>query len=354
MPTRRASASLAALALLAAVVAPVDAHRERPLEGFGADTPGGTGGEIYEVTSLADSGPGTLRDALSESNRIVTFAVGGTIELASTIRITGHHITIDASAAPAPGVTITAASSAVANALLDLRGCHDIIVRHIRVRDAPDPDLGDNVRIWDGAYNIVIDHCSLRRAGDGCLDISDGAHDITVQWSIIAETVKNSLVRTGVANISFHHNLYVSGDERNPQLDDASVVDFVNNVVFDWSTNYGTRIRNGSTANLVNNCWIPSPRSDQADAVIIDADAGPVYMDGNVMPDACDVTGSTESRHPAPPVTEMPTGQALDAVLAEAGAYPRDAEDDAYVLEVSASSVDASETTWGRIKAMYR
>ena len=46
------------------------------------------------MTSLADSGPGTLREALSQSNRFVTFAVAGTIELLSSIRISGSYITV--------------------------------------------------------------------------------------------------------------------------------------------------------------------------------------------------------------------------------------------------------------------
>jgi hypothetical protein len=50
-------------------------------EGFGSHTPGGRGGSVYEVTTLADGGPGSLRDALSEAGRIVVFRVAGTIEL---------------------------------------------------------------------------------------------------------------------------------------------------------------------------------------------------------------------------------------------------------------------------------
>jgi len=329
---------------------PSGALRDRPLEGFGATTPGGSGGTVYEISSLADSGPGTLRDAVSSPNRMVTFAVGGTIDLASSLRVSTHHITIDGSTAPSPGITITASSPGVMGALLDLKACHDVIVRHLRIRDAPDVDAGDNVRIWDGAYNIVVDHCSMRRAGDGNLDISDNAHDVTVQWCLIAETVKNSLVRTGLSNLSFHHNLYASGDERNPQLDDALVVDMVNNVIFDWASNYGTRVRNGSTANIVKNYYIPSERSDESDALVIESST--VYMNGNIMPPACSAYGTIGSRLPAPAITEMSPDDALNAVLAEAGALPRDAEDTAYVAAVVASPVE--RVYWGAIKAMFR
>ena len=356
LQTFRRAAALVAFALLAVTTVSTTscaARLERPLEGFGASTPGGDGGAAYVVTSLADSGPGTLRDAVSAPNRTVSFAVGGTIRLATSLCISGHHLTIDGSSAPSPGITITAASPSVAGALLDLRGCHDVIVRHVRVCDAPDLSAGDNVRIWDGAYNVVIDHCSVRRAGDGNLDISDGAHDVTVQWCILAETVKNSLIRTGVSNVSLHHNLFVHGDERDPQLDDAAPVDMVNNVVYDWSGNYGTRIRNLASANVVANSYIPGPRSDASDALVIMEDAGPVYLEGNSLPPSCVVSGTSATRLPAPTVTEMSTGDALRAVLDECGAFPRDPDDAEYVSSVSASSVETA-FSWSGIKAMFR
>lgn len=331
------------------------AFPDRPLEGFGTETTGGEGGASYVVTSLADDGPGTLRDAVegTASNRVVTFAVGGTIKLERTLRISGHHITIDATDAPAPGITITAGNTGILGALLDIKEAHDIIIRNIRVTDAPDPSAGDNLRIWDGSYNIVIDHCSFRRGGDGNVDICVSARDVTIQWSIIAETVKNSLIRTGLTNISLHHNLFVYGNERNPQFDDARNVDMVNNVIYGWASNYGTRARNGTTGNIVKNCYIEGPGSDGSDAVVIAADSGPIYMEGNLLPPGCPTTGTAGMRFPAPPVTEMDPEDARDAVLNEAGAHPRDAEDEDYILDISQTAVDNTITTWGGLKALY-
>ena len=157
-------------------------------EGFGSQTQGGARGMPCVVSSLDDSGAGTLRDCVSASNRYVTFSVGGTIELASSIRMEGlDHITIDGSTAPSPGISVTAGAAGVANALFIVTGAsHDIIVTHLRFRDSTDVETGDTFRLYAGSHDIVIDHCSFRRGADGGLDITQDVHDVTVQFSIIA------------------------------------------------------------------------------------------------------------------------------------------------------------------------
>ena len=74
-------------------------------EGHGRYITGGRGGEIVHVTNLNDNGPGSLREAVSKSNRIVVFDVGGIIALASDLSIK-DNITIAGQTAPAPGITL--------------------------------------------------------------------------------------------------------------------------------------------------------------------------------------------------------------------------------------------------------
>ena len=76
-------------------------------EGGGMYSFGGRGGKVYVVTSLADSGPGTLREACEAGGaRIVVFNVSGIIRLESPIIIQAPYITIAGQTAPGDGVCV--------------------------------------------------------------------------------------------------------------------------------------------------------------------------------------------------------------------------------------------------------
>jgi pectate lyase len=318
------------------------------LEGFGTETNGGYLGDTFVVSSLADSGPGTLRDAVSQSNRHITFGVEGTIYLNETIWIESDSLTIDGEGK----ITIAPASESVDDALIAIYRTNDIIMKNLRIGDAPDPETGDNLRIYRDCYNIVIDHCSFRRPGDGNLDISDGCHDITVQWCILGDVYKNSLIRTDTYNVTLHHNLYVLGDERNPQCDDVLLVDMINNVIYGWSGNYGTRFRNGTAGNIIKNKYVPDSGSDKGDAIILDGDGG-VYMEGNLIPPECPTVGTFGTRYITPQVTETDAETAFWAVVSGAGAQPLD-ETDINLITVVISTNVGDTQRWGSIKALYR
>jgi hypothetical protein len=75
--------------------------------GGGMYTAGGRGGKVFVVTSLEDSGPGTLREALEAGGaRVVVFNVAGVINLKDRIRIRAPYITIVGATAPGDGVCV--------------------------------------------------------------------------------------------------------------------------------------------------------------------------------------------------------------------------------------------------------
>lgn len=96
-------------------------------EGHGSRTPGGRGGRVIEVTSLADSGKGTLRAALLATGpRIVVFRVGGTVTLKDRIKVNAIFMTIAGQSAPGDGIQVRGAGLAI--------GASDVVVRGLRIR----------------------------------------------------------------------------------------------------------------------------------------------------------------------------------------------------------------------------
>ena len=112
-PIRRSPAWYALLACLLCLALPVSAAADRVpafpgAQGWAAHTPGGRGGQILRVTTLAADGPGSLRAAVeTRGPRVVVFEVGGVIDLGmKELRISEPYLTIAGQTAPHPGITI--------------------------------------------------------------------------------------------------------------------------------------------------------------------------------------------------------------------------------------------------------
>jgi len=256
-------------------------------EGFGAQTAGGRGGKILYVTTLADSGPGSLRSALEASGpRTVLFKVAGTITLQDDISITQPFITIAGQTAPGEGLEVK-------SGMIRIR-THDVVIRYLKMRvgdlpNASDPADRDALSLsgTGGAevYNVVIDHCSLLWGPDiGGLSILVNVHDVTVQSSIMGEGLYLSSHPEAVSeqgghsmgasifqldpstygnfyphNITMHHNLFTTADNRMPVVIGAEYVDIVNNVIYNW----GQKAAHGNPRklNLINNMFIRGPQT---------------------------------------------------------------------------------------------
>jgi len=281
-------------------------------EGYGAITEGGRGGVVYIVNSLDDDDPVandgkvTLREAIeareslggncsgTACKRTVVFAVAGTIKVTKRLRITKPYITIAGQTAPSgisangdpiEGITI-ALDDGTNDPAIEIK-THDVVLRYLKVRPGIDPNnpgtKGDAISIngylckdFDTdptclsgeVYNIIIDHCSTSWASDGNIDISHGAHNVTVQWSILAEALvlAETSGQTGrgalfgdkagsIHSITFHHNLLAHNRQRNPNinskgecventtdcLDDEHSMQIYNNVIYNWG-NFGMHL----------------------------------------------------------------------------------------------------------------
>lgn len=128
-------------------------------EGFGRFATGGRGGEVYKVTNLDDSGPGSFRDAVSQPNRTVIFEVGGVIRIHSRI-IVKENITIAGQTAPGEGITVYGNG-------LSFTEANNSITRYIRIRMGKVGDKGkDAVSIATG-HDMIFDHVSISWGRDG-------------------------------------------------------------------------------------------------------------------------------------------------------------------------------------------
>ncbi len=247
-------------------------------EGGGMYTTGGRGGTVYHVTTLADSGKGSLREAVEASGaRVVVFDVCGTISLVNELKITKPNLTIAGQTAPGDGITIKNNTVKV--------DADNVIIRYVRFRLGNEGSkLSDGSdAIW-GRYrnHIILDHCSMSWAIDECSSFYAN-QNFTMQWCVISECLRVSGIHSkethgyggiwGGKNASFHHNLLAHNDSRNARIDHPEIydtylsshrgnVDYRNNLIYNWGNNstYGGE---GGWFNIVNNYYKPGPASTQ-------------------------------------------------------------------------------------------
>ena len=170
-------------------------------EGFGAQSVGGRGGRVIEITNLNNSGPGSLRACAQDASgpRICVFRVAGEIFLTgSRLAVKNPYLTIAGQTAPGDGITIRAATSDVRPVINFHKNVHDVIVRHIKVRLGFTGETGseerDVITIHAG-QDIILDHISAQWGTDEGVSISPGepgewVKGVTIQRSIIAEGLR--------------------------------------------------------------------------------------------------------------------------------------------------------------------
>lgn len=238
-------------------------------EGGGAYSFGGRGGRVFVVTSLADSGPGTLREACEQGGaRIVVFNVAGIIHLKSPLIIRAPYITIAGQTAPGDGVCIAGES-----VLVDT---HDVVVRFMRFRrGATDVTRRDDAIGGNGVGNIIFDHVSASWGLDENMSMYRHVYDregknlklptvnITIQNSIFSEaldTYNHSFGSTlGGLNSTFMRNLWASNISRSPSIGMYGDFGFVNNVIWNWWNRSADGGDHRSEFNFINNYYKPGP-----------------------------------------------------------------------------------------------
>ncbi|MEN8906493.1 MAG: cellulose binding domain-containing protein [Clostridiales bacterium] len=301
-------------------------------EGYGRFSKGGSGGDVYHVTNLKDSGSGSLREGINSSNgpRTIVFDVSGNIRLESSFIINKDNITIAGQTAPKGGITVYGYNTLVK--------ANNVIIRFMRFRcgdfNVFDPtgvkpprgnanlkgSNADAISVID-SNNVIFDHISASWSVDEALSVTK-SNNVTVQNSIISEPlndsylVKNknglsylmphgfgSLVRANnndEGGYTYYRNLYAHNDMRNPGVGpyqpDSTLsseektiqlqrykarLDFVNNIVYGWGQRQGESIdgSKGGRAeiNMVNNYYIANKYSDDPSSIWDDEKFASIY-----------------------------------------------------------------------------
>lgn len=389
-------------------------HGQQPAfpgaEGGGKFSTGGRGGTVYEVTNLNDSGAGSLRDAISAPNRTVIFRVSGVIRLNSTLKFQQNNITVAGQTAPGDGICITGYTVSIQ--------ASNVIIRYIRSR-LTDVTLieDDAMHSMSGDYHDnIIDHCSLSWSVDETGTFYD-IKNFTLQWCLLSESLYHSVHDKGDHgyagiwggnNATFHHNLLAHHTSRNPRFAGSrytgkpaeEVVDFRNNVLYNWGNINSAYGGEGGNYNMVNNYYKPGPAtagslttsstSNKRNRILnytsyyYASDAavypdtlfgGKFYIDGNYVKGFPDVTADNWTRgvqrdsyskaaqliaaarqsspFPTTVVTTQTAEQAYVSVLNSVGAtFPvRDAVDKRIIKEVQTGTATYEGAVYGAINA---
>lgn len=357
-------------------------------EGGGMYSFGGRGGKVITVTSLADRGSGTLREACETGGaRIVVFNVAGIIKLETPIIVNAPYITIAGQTAPGDGVCVAGESFWV--------NTHDVVVRHMRFRRGEtDVTRRDDAFGGNPVGNIIIDHCSTSWGLDENIsfyrhmfDPEDGSKEkklptvnVTIQNTISAQaldTYNHAFGSTlGGENCSFMRNLWANNAGRNPSIGWNGVFNFANNVIYNWVHRSVDGGDYTALYNIINNYYKPGPLTPKDSPIgyrMVKPESGRsklgylvfgrVYCNGNIMegndavtqdnwnggvqvedfPNADKYTDAMKWNEPFPysPMKIMNAKDAYNFVLKNVGANipKRDIVDERVIEQVSTGKV---------------
>lgn len=228
-------------------------------QGWGRFATGGRTGSVYHVTNLNDSGSGSLRDAVSQSNRIVVFDVAGVIRINSRI-VFAKNLYVAGQTAPGEGVTVYGDG-------VSFSGADNIIVRYMRFRMGKNGTSGKDCAGIANGQNMIFDHCSFAWGQDENFSINpDGKgtapQNITLQNCVIGQGLMThsagGLIQSDY--ISLIGNFYCDNSTRNNKI--KGINQYANNIVYNWSN--GAYIMGGdsegkSYVNIQSNLFINGP-----------------------------------------------------------------------------------------------
>jgi pectate lyase len=296
--------------------------------GYGRFTQGGRGGKVFHVTTLEDATPappGSLRAAIiAKGPRIVVFDVAGTIDCVAQMSITEPYITIAGQTAPGEGICLKNGLTNM-DSPIGLRGPH-ILISDIKSRPGPggtsrEPGKrhGDAVDAFGNkgssadVHHVYLRNCSASWSVDELIDYY-GIHDSTIDGCLLAEplnlsthsyTAENPQIghaktvlfsHPGCANNTLYRCVMAHAMDRMPEMRlESGVLDFINNVIYNWGPLEGdvggrqwvghlNNLYGDWAINFIGNLYKPGPNSANRLRIDYDYPADPADTAGPETP----------------------------------------------------------------------
>ncbi len=326
---------------------------------------GGRLGEVVHVTNLNDSGAGSFRDAVSQSNRIVVFDVGGVINIDTRV-VVKSNITIAGQTAPGGGITIYGNGVA----LNGDDGGGNVIMRYLRIRMGENGDSGKDAVSISLGENYMFDHLSISWGRDGTLDVNGTPIDnLSFQECIISQGINLDNHSTGglmqPSGVDGHwsmiRSLYIDNKTRNPKARGRH--EFINSVLYNWAEHgyiMGDTEGGVSECNLIGNYFVYGPSSNSNTHITGTTSYFHVYaednwvdsntngaLDGSLLTDYKTATVvDTPFDYPAGVTGKLSAADALAHVADHAGAsLVRDAVDELLISELRSNGTEGQIIT---------
>ncbi|WP_175455586.1 Ig-like domain-containing protein [Winogradskyella thalassocola] len=223
--------------------------------GAGSYTTGGRGGVVLHVTTLADSGEGSLRWALTDPvnktlDRTIVFDVSGVIELETVIRMSDGYtggITINGFTAPEGGITII-------GQLFRMVDASNVIIRGMKFRGGynytdPNNEYSKSSFLMGGTNGFIVDRCSSgfsleQSIGGNGGNANDPFSGATFQNNLVGNSSRVGIIGQGITSdqslrgiptrVSYHRNVMVDCGWRTPNVAGNIRADIINNFVHNW------------------------------------------------------------------------------------------------------------------------
>jgi hypothetical protein len=329
-------------------------------EGWGAETPGGRGGNVYVVTNTNSLGIGSFNDAFRKAMpRIIVFRVSGAIDLHTTSAWTltepFSNVTVAGQTSPG-GISFTGTRQDPFWSYQS--NFHDGVFRFLRLRAKAHNGHAANMH---QANNFIFDHCDFSGGNDECFSVC-ASHHWTVQWCTIAnssegQTYGSLMAYVPTNYVTLHHNLWAHHKDRggphmhwgNQAAPDNGMVDYRNNVCYDgWITIWISSVIPPLNMNIVGSYIKEGPVSLDGSgrvtprvAVIREGlhDHDNIYVPKiGGTPQPWSFSGSVSTPHTMANVTTESAEQAYESVLTKVGAWPRDSMNQRTISDVRNST----------------